>query len=457
MMTASRIRPRLSAGVFLLLALTLPLVSGCDDESLTAPEVQNDRFNSYVALGNSITAGFQADGINQTLQQQSYAVRLADQMNTPFGIPALQDPGCPPPLANIFPPERTVPLEEITPPGCALRSSPTPTQLNNVAVPGAWIQDALTNSAAAGAHPNELTSFILGGKTQVEAAMEANPSFATVWLGNNDVLRAALIGDPSLATSASTFSSRYTRVLDSLEAAGADDGALASVANVTLIPNLSPGQAYATAESQINQLGQQRAANDGDPNTNWGSYSVAASCASGPSATQSRISFRYGFEGLFTLALSGQDVELDCTDGRPLAEIYGQGTLDQVGIGTLGGLSVLTASETQQLVGRLQAYNTFLQLEADDRDWAYVDVNAALGALYNAGTETPNDPSDDLVPKFPNLAPDQPTFGQFFSEDGVHPSSATHQVVTNLFVEAINNQYDDVSLQTIDAPDVPGS
>ena len=434
----------------LLLIGVLPLLAGCSDESLLASEATDGRFQRYVALGNSITAGFQADGINRTLQEQSYAARLAGQMETPFSLPSLQNPGCPPPLTSIFPATRAAPVE------CALRSSPTPTRINNVAVPGAWVQDALTNSAEAGANPNALTSFILGGRTQVEAAMEVRPTFATVWLGNNDVLRAALAGDPSLSTSASNFSSRYTNVLDSLEAAGAEDGALASVANVTLIPNLSPGQAYAAAESQINQLGQQLAANDGDPNTNWGSYSVAASCASGPSATQSRISFRYGFEGLFTLALSGQDVELDCTDDRPLAEIYGQGTLDQVGIGTLGGLSVLTASETQQLVGRLQAYNTFLQLEADDRDWAYVDVNAALGALYNAGTETPNDPSDDLVPKFPNLAPDQPTFGQFFSEDGVHPSSATHQVVTNLFVEAINDEYA-TSLQTIDAPDVPGS
>jgi len=434
----------------LLLIGVLPLLAGCSDESLLASEATDGRFQRYVALGNSITAGFQADGINRTLQEQSYAARLAGQMETPFSLPSLQNPGCPPPLTSIFPATRAAPVE------CALRSSPTPTRINNVAVPGAWVQDALTNSAEAGANPNALTSFILGGRTQVEAAMEVRPTFATVWLGNNDVLRAALAGDPSLSTSASNFSSRYTNVLDSLEAAGAEDGALGSVANVTLIPNLSPGQAYAAAESQINQLGQQLAANDGDPNTNWGNYSVAASCASDPAASQSRVSFQYGIGALFTLALTGQTVELDCTDNRTLAEIYGQGTLDQVGIGSLGALSVLTAPETQQLVERLQTYNTFLQSEADDRGWAYVDVNAALGALYGAGTETPDDPSDDLVPKFPNLDPEQPTFGAFFSEDGVHPSSATHQVVTNLFVEAINDEYD-TSLQTIDAPDVPGS
>ncbi|MFB6271436.1 MAG: SGNH/GDSL hydrolase family protein [Salinibacter sp.] len=440
-------RRSLSSGALLLIVLTLPWLSGCNDETLMAPEIKNDLFKSYVALGNSITAGFQADGINQTLQQQSYAVRLASQMSTPFGVPALQPPGCPPPLTQIFPPARTASVD------CALRATPTPLRVNNVAVPGAWVQDALTNSLPAGAHPNALTSFILGGRTQVQAAMELNPTFATVWLGNNDVLRAALIGNPALSTSPSTFSSRYTSVLDSLEAAGVQGGAIASVANVTRIPNLSPGQAYAAAETRINQIGQQRAANDDNPNTNWGNYSVASNCASGPSGTQSRISFRYGFEGLFTLALAGQNVELDCTDNRTLAEIYGQSTLDQLGIGDVGPLSVLLASETQQLVGRLKTYNNFLATEADNRGWAFVDVNKTFAALYAAGSNTP-DPADDLVPKFPRLGSDTPTFGKFFSEDGVHPSAETHRVVTNLFIEQINAKYG-TSLQTIQAPNVP--
>jgi lysophospholipase L1-like esterase len=430
----------------LLLGL-LPLLAGCSDESLLEPESTDARFERYVALGNSITAGFQADGINQTLQQQSYAVRLADQMNTPFSIPALNDPGCPPPLTQIFPPERAAPIE------CALRESPTPTRLNNVAVPGAWVQDALTNDAGNDANPNALTTFILGGRTQVEAATELNPTFATVWLGNNDVLRAALAGDPAMSTEPSTFSSRYTAVLDSLEAAGADAGALAGVADVTLIPNLSPGAAYFAAESQINQIGEQRANNDNNPNTNWGNYSVNANCESGATA-QTRIPFRYGFEGLFTLALTGQNVELNCSNNSTLAEQYGQSTLDQLGIGGVGDISLLLPAETQQLVTRLDAYNDTIQQLADDRGWAYVDVNSALGALYTAGTDTPTDPSDDLVPKFPILASGQPTFGTFFSEDGVHPSSATHQVVTNLFVEAINAEYD-TSLEPIEAPDVP--
>jgi hypothetical protein len=34
-----------------------------------------------------------------------------------------------------------------------------------------------------------------------------------------------------------------------------------------------------------------------------------------------------------------------------------------------------------------------------------------------------------------------PTFGRFFSEDGVHPSDVLHRVITNEVIGAINEQY----------------
>src|ERR687890_467537 len=57
-------------------------------------------FTSYVALGNSITAGFQSNGINDSTQRQSYARLLARAMGTRFAYPALAMPGCPAPIAN---------------------------------------------------------------------------------------------------------------------------------------------------------------------------------------------------------------------------------------------------------------------------------------------------------------------------------------------------------------------
>src|SRR5919107_546230 len=59
-------------------------------------------FTSYVALGNSITAGFQSNGINDSTQRQSYARLIATQsFNTRYAYASLRMPGSTPPIANF--------------------------------------------------------------------------------------------------------------------------------------------------------------------------------------------------------------------------------------------------------------------------------------------------------------------------------------------------------------------
>ncbi|HSE46059.1 MAG TPA: hypothetical protein VLA89_12105, partial [Gemmatimonadales bacterium] len=72
------------------LLLALPIMAGCkSDDSLNAPNVIDPMFRRYAALGNSITAGFQSLGINDSTQQRSYAALLAAAMGTSFTFPAL--------------------------------------------------------------------------------------------------------------------------------------------------------------------------------------------------------------------------------------------------------------------------------------------------------------------------------------------------------------------------------
>lgn len=419
-------------GILVLVGF-LPLLTSCSDESLVASEATSDTFARYVALGNSITAGFQSNGIVDSTQQASYANLLAGRMNTRFEIPRLNAPGCPPPVDNII-------LSALDAIGgdassrCGLRSSPIPTALNNVAVPGAKVIDALNNGSEASS-PNELTTFILGGRTQVEAATQVDPTFASVWLGNNDALRAALSGTPDRLTPIAAFESQITRVVDSLSNAGAERGVLIGVANPTYIPNLSPGQAYAQAESQINQIGNSVASQN--PDLTWGGFSVEGSC-SGSGAT-TRIPFQYGIGTLFTTALQGTAVQLDCGPSSAPAPL-------------------LTPAEQRTISSRVQAYNSALSALASDNGWAYVDVNPVLAALYGANAADA-DPNNDLVPKFPNPpnlqnpSESPPTFGPYFSEDGVHPSSPTHRVVAHLVIQQLNSRYEDVSLDQISIPD----
>src|SRR2546429_8450728 len=83
--------------------LSLIGAAACTDHAakVLGPRPTNGIFDSYVALGNSITAGYQSGGINDSTQAQSYAKLLAAQMGTRYAYASVAKPGCPPPLDNF--------------------------------------------------------------------------------------------------------------------------------------------------------------------------------------------------------------------------------------------------------------------------------------------------------------------------------------------------------------------
>ena len=410
-------------GPFLLLLACL-LWTGCEDGTLNAPDIQgradsdSTLFESYVALGNSITAGFQSGGITRTTQEQSFAAILADSMNTPFGIPALRSPGCPPPLTQFFPtPQRP---DDTTAETCGLREASTQ-RVNNVAVPGATVLDALSNTRP-GSSPNALTQFILGGRTQVEAALDANPTFATLWIGNNDVLGPALAGTDNV-TSFPDFASDYTALLDQLTTASSfEGGVLVGVANVTFLPFFSPGPVYAALDQQGQVL---------PPN-----LEVADNCATRSSTGLAPlVSVSFGFSRIAEASENpNQTVPLDCQ---------------------AADTPVLTLNEVEAIVQRVRQYNNFLRQQAQQRGLAFFNPNTVFGPLYAADAGTPNVPTDDPIPKFPAVTADQP-FGPFFSLDGVHPSAVTHRVVAARLVQIINDTYGTSLSPPSNLPSLPG-
>ena len=397
----------------LVLFAALLLWSGCEDGSLNAPDIQDGAaqdtalFGSYVALGNSITAGFQSAGINGQTQSAAYPVLLAEQMNTPFGVPTLNTPGCPPPIGS-FPPQ-----PPSTP--CALRSS-SASSVNNVAVPGASVSDVLSN-AGPDASPNPLTQFILGGRTQIEAALDRNPSFVTAWIGNNDVLAAANAGAPALATSTADFAQRYNQMVTRLSNDAPVQGAvLVGVADITAVPGLLPGQFYLG-------LAQQRA--DQLPDN----FSVAQNCApndQGGQGSTTEISFLFALNLLNQArATPDEQFQLNCAGDAPGA---------------------LTPDERQELSAQAQSYNEVIASIANTNDWAFFDPNDAFAALEAA----------DEIPSQPDFTSEQP-FGQFFSLDGVHPSAATHRLVAAQLVQVINETYDTSLSPPENVPELPST
>jgi lysophospholipase L1-like esterase len=265
--------------------------------------------------------------------------------------------------------------------------------------------------------PNELTQFILGGRTQIEAALEESPTFATVWIGNNDVLSAANAGSPALATGVSTFAQRYKSLTDRLVNDAPLEGAvLIGVADVEEIPGILNGEVYFGLEQ--------------DPRISFpNSFDVAANCAPNPAGQGStnQISF------LFFLNQLNEAFE---NPTQP------SGTYGVSCGGTDPG--ALTPGELQDLSDRASDYNDEIEAIAEGDDNPFVFFN-------------PNDEFSQIAGQAPNPPAfmSQQPFGPFFSLDGVHPNSDAHRLITNRLVQLINTEFDANLTPLENAPSLP--
>jgi lysophospholipase L1-like esterase len=276
--------------------------------------------------------------------------------------------------------------------------------------------DALSNTDSESS-PNELTQFILGGRTQIEAALEESPTFATVWIGNNDVLSAANAGSPALATGVSTFAQRYKTLTDSLANNAPLEGAvLIGVADVKEIPGILNGEVYFGLEQ--------------DPSVSFpNSFDVASNCAPNPAGQGStnQISF------LFFLNQLNEAIQ---KPSQP------SGTYGVSCSGTDPG--ALTPGELQDLSDRASEYNDEIEAIAagDDNPFVFFDPNDEFRQI--AGQ----------APSPPAFGSQQP-FGPFFSLDGVHPNSDAHRLITNRLVQLINTEFDANLTPLENAPSLP--
>jgi lysophospholipase L1-like esterase len=396
----------------------LVVLAGCESKrSLLGPSVPagGDIFKSYVAIGNSITAGYQSGGINDSTQRQSYARVLAGQMGTQYHYASLFGRGCTPPIANT----QTGALAGAgsTATTCDLRAAASVTDiLNNVAVPGARVLDPTSASTVAS---NALTTFILGGKTQVQKALQAEPTFATIWIGNNDVLTAGLsgilvatpaLGQAGIISTQAQFQTSYDLMISQLTTgAPAIKGVLIGVAQVANLPSMSSGALIAATPAI--QVGLTAAA--GTPVTVLPNCTGSASLVDVP---QLLVAIR-------KFVANPAD-----PTGHPPIVSCARGAVPGTPV---GDIFVLDATEQATLSGVINGYNAYIKTKADAIGFAYYDPNILFAAKRASGE----------IPPFPNLASPTATFGTLISLDGVHPSGAAHLIIANELISIINAKY----------------
>ena len=178
-----------------------------------------------------------------------WASVLANQAQVPLSLPLIASPGIPNHLELVsasFPPIVAPVLGQS--PG---RDYPF-VQATDLAVPDAVLQDALTTLPSLPI--DDFTDLILGlpglelvppiAFSQLQWAQALHPSIVFAWIGNNDILGAATAANPSGATSLSSFSSNYNKMLSELTATGATL-VVANIPDVTVSPFFTPASTIA--------------------------------------------------------------------------------------------------------------------------------------------------------------------------------------------------------------------
>lgn len=476
----------------LLYILPLAALTACDPEF---DEVSFDGgsadFTTTVAVGNSLTAGFQSNALRRDKQENSFPAMLAGQLKKvgggEFKQPLLADGVG---IGSTLNAEFGISLKA----DCQGTVGPSPGPItavgqtdqftdittyvgangpfNNVGVPGAKSYHLVTpgygnpmNVPLQRANPYYARFVDLSNpdETLLAAAVRANPTFFTLWIGNNDVLSYATsggsgtdqTGNPNPAsygsndiTDPTAFAGIYSQLISGLTANGAK-GAVANIPDITSIPFFTTVKwnALALTQDLANQLNAGFAAyNAGvDANRAGGAFSQYE-------ADKRKISFSAGSNPLviFDASLTPlRDAMGMVQPGSQLRQLK-KGELltlttpgDSIRCAGYGSVNprtlmpnpvtpefVLDSAELASLSTTIAAYNITIKSLADMNGLAFVDANARLKELATTGiTESGIAFSSAFIT------------GGAFSLDGVHPATRGYAIIANDFIDAINSKY----------------
>ncbi len=351
-------------------------------------------FSRFYVIGDSLTAGYSHGSLVQTFQQYSYPALIAQQAGVDdFEQPLISEPGIPARLVLLH----LVPSVVIgqkaglgTPINLTL-----PRPYNNLAVPGANVYDVL-NTVSGGLH-----DVILRGQgTQLQQFIVSNPTFAVVWIGNNDLLGSVIYGkviEGVTVTPLSFFVDQLQGLINGIRLASDADVVFLTLPDPTVIPYTTTIPPYIVNPA----TGQPVLDDQGNP--------IPLLGPNGPLPPNS----------LVTLPASAL-----------LAEGYGiPKALGGNGL-PLPDDVVLLPGEIDQIRSILKSFNNEIRSRAEDAGFKVFDSEALITQLSETG----------VLYGGIHLTFDYLT-GGMFSYDGVHPSPLGYAVFVNYLIEFINQEF----------------
>ena len=445
-------------------------------------------FSKYVALGNSLTSGYRDGTVYLDGQLESYPAMIAEQMQKAGGGTFTQ-PLVPDNIggfANIPGFKGKLTLQVVNGSLTPVYSTAVSAldrltgTYNNMGVPGAKSFHLVANGygnmaglASGTANPYFVRFASSSTASVLDDAKAQNPTFFSLWIGNNDVLSYATSGGVGTNQTGNTNPRTYSSnditdpnvlagsiraVLEGMKSVGATKGVIANIPDVTSIPffttvpyNAAPlDEAHAvtynaelvgklkpvlTALGQGDRLktlvvGQNPLLIKDETLTDLSSQITAALTRNGVSAAEATfIGTTYGQARHTT----SEDLVLLSTKPVINSEVTGVSEpFNKLGVTyPLEDKHVLTKSEVAQVQTATNAYNTQIKALAEAYGLAFVDANAKMVELgKNSGIQY-------------NGVNYSTTFvtGGSFSLDGVHLTGKGYAVIANEFIKAINAKY----------------
>ena len=458
----------------LLYILPLAALTACEPD-IDEVEVSagSADFSNMVAVGNSLTAGFQSNALSAEGQENSLPNIIAKQLNQAvtgtFTQPIIPgDAGAKGVGLNAaLPPGTVVPelvlrlaadCQGTVGPAPQLASNPysgaeffanvgANGPYNNVGVPGArLIHLDFQGYGSMQGNPYFARFASNPGETMLQAAMRNNPTFFQLWIGNNDVLGYSTSGGDDggdAITAVPTFAALYAAALDTLTKNGAK-GVVANIPNVTSIPYFTTVPIGTDAVDAASAAALNSA-------QGYGGYNQCLQGAFGAGLIDSMemvrrtISFTAGQVNTFVVedpSLTSITLTAPCgtlpnirqaVPGELMTLTLPGDSLRCAQWGTrkpIPGNFHLTAAEIQKINDATVSFNDIIKAEATSRGLAFVDANARLQELSTTGIV-----ADGISFSSTFVS------GGAFSLDGVHPSTRGYAIIANDFISAINATY----------------
>ena len=399
--------------------------------SSVAPTKGSADFTKYVAVGNSLTAGYADGGLYRDSQLNSYPNILAGQFATVGGgsfvqplftetqaagsgylklirVPSLADPT-----------SLVTSIGQVAPGaargGTTVGASPQPlltkfTDANqNLGVPGIRISDILTpgyGSVQGNPYFERLVATPLTTYFQYMSDNLNGATFFSCWLGNNDALGYATTGGSTPLTPAALFTTNFTAAINKLTE-GSRKGVVIGIPNIITTPYFNT-VTIPLVLAQINAVLK--------PATPVAALVIQT--ASGIRASQSG--------DLLMLANATDYATIGSTAVGTKVGPYGLSATNP-----LPDKIVFDAAEVTVLNASITTYNGIMKAQADAKGLAYVDPNSVLGQVAATGGLTQN--GITYTASFIQ--------GGAFSLDGIHLTPAGYALMANEIIKQINAKY----------------